>query len=236
MNVKAEYAEKQNELASLIRKTQKREADAIDLKQYQNSYIKQQATAITEKERHRLVKEYEQKANEARRKANVRICAVYVLLLGSLLYGFFITILTACKSERFSTDFKSFLTMIWKFISGTFSLALEGASATWSLNKIIPYAYVNVIVSGLLTVLVFVLIAVIIFGIVGIILYFAGKFFVEQFWDMPSLIVALGSMGLLVWFADNLSWVTWNMVLVWILIYLIYVVIRMCVTTAKTSY
>jgi uncharacterized protein YneF (UPF0154 family) len=93
-----------------------------------------------------------------------------------------------------------------------------------------------VIIAGLLATIVFILITSILYGLIAYGLFIVGKFYREEFFDLPSLIVALVSMAMLVWFADDLSFITWNLILIWFLIHSIYLLIRMMTTTSNSCY
>ena len=126
--------------------------------------------------------------------------------------------------------------IIWLFLSSVFNLAVTAASATWTLNEHIPYRIVAVIVAGALTAIVFALIAGAIYGTTIYIAYRICKFYKKYFWDLPSLVEALISMGILVWFADKLSGIKWNLVAVWLLIHLLYMIVRSVFAPPKKSY
>ena len=56
-----------------------------------------------------------------------------------------------------------------------------------------------------------------------------------EFWYLISGFVAFVCMGILVWFADMLTGITYNLFLVWMLIHRAYLLIRMMVTSSKGS-
>jgi Fe2+ transport system protein B len=234
--VREEYAKKERILASQLKETRQRESEASDLANNYQAKIKEEAARQTATFKNRLQKEYDKRASSAEASYQSKTKATYSLTLGALLYGFFATLLTACLSERFSDDFISFFSTIGEVVAGIFRLAVDGFTHTWALNEKIPYQYVDVIVAGLLAVIVFILIAGIFYGLIVYCLFTFGKFYREEFFDLPSLIVALVSMALLVWFGDYLSFITWNLILIWFLIHGIYLLIRMLTTTSNSRY
>lgn len=156
---------------------------------------------------------------------------LYAMTFGGILYGFFVTILTAVNSPRFSDD----LVAVCKFIGGFFSVLWENASTlasvTWSLHEKIPYAVIDVIVPGLLAILGFLAIFLGVLALVGFGLYKVGKFYADFFADSISVLVALVSLALLVWFANYLTFITWNLIVIFIIIHAVYIFFRMILTS-----
>lgn len=158
---------------------------------------------------------------------------LYGLTFGGILYSFLATILTAINSPRFSYD----ILAVCKFIGGFFSALWENASllvsAAWSLNEKIPYAVIDIIIPGLLAVLGFFVIFPGVLALAGFVLYKTGEFYADFFADGLSVLVALLSLALLVWFADYLSFITWNLIVVFIIIHAVYIIIRMMITSPE---
>lgn len=144
-------------------------------------------------------------------------------------------ILTACNSSRFIKDLSAFLDVMWQLVAGPVQLAVEACETTWTVKDMISYPVLDVTVAVILVVLVFAVITGLIYGLIGFVIYHTAKFYHEEFWDLLSGIVVLVSMGILVWFADTLTWITWNLILVWLLIHGAYVLIRMMMTSSKGS-
>ena len=233
--VKQEYETKQYELDSKLRLAEMRESDALDLKKNFEAKISTEAKRLTSAKLAMLQQEYDQKSADAKNRAKGKIAAVHSLTTGALVYGIFATVLTAFKSPRCSADILVFMQIIWLFLSSVFNLAVTAASATWTLNEHIPYRIVAVIVAGALTAIVFTLIAVAIYGTTTYIAYRICKFYKRHFWDLPSLVEVLVSMGIIVWFADYLSVIKWNLVAVWLLIHLLYMIVHSVFVPPKRS-
>ena len=158
---------------------------------------------------------------------------LYGLTFGGILYSFLATILTAINSPRFSDDILS----ACRFIGGFFSVLWESASllasSAWSLKEEIPYTVIDVIIPGLLAVLGFLVIFLGTLALVGFGLYKAGQFYADHFADILSVLVALLSLAMLAWFADCLSFITWNLIVVFIIIHAVYIIIRMMITSPE---
>lgn len=223
-NVKREYALKEQVLENQIHQAARQEQIARDMVADYKSKVSEEAKRISEKARASAEKEYKAKRD-----------AVYGFTMGSLLYGFFATILTACNSPRFIKDFSAFLDVMWQLVAGPVLMALGPCELAWMVKDMIPYTVLDVTAAVILVALVFTLITGLIYGLIGFIVYQAAIFYYEAFWDLISGIVALVSMGILVWFADAMTWINWNLILVWLLIHGAYVLIRMMVTNSKGS-
>ena len=195
--------------------------------------VSEEAKRITEKTRAAVEQEYQTKAAKAENKCKEKCNAVYAVTLGSLLYGAFATLLTACNSDRFTEDTATFTSGVWKILTGLFWMALEACKAAWSVKDRIPYQGLDILAAGMLVIIVFLLITGLTYGLTGYVVYEAAKFYYAEFWDLISVVVALVSMGILVWFADTLSFVSWNLILIWLLIHGIYVLIRMKISADR---
>ena len=239
-----EYQQKQSELQTSIDAANARERQAklqideesarIDalaeskLSRTKNS-LKRKYEEITEKQND----SYEHRMKMLEREYKAQTDRLYGLTLGGILYSFLATVFTAINSPRFSDD----ILVVCKFIGGFFSVLWESASllasTAWSLNEKIPYAVIDIIIPGLLAVLGFFVIFLGALALVGYGLYKAGGFYADLFADSLSVLVALLSLALLVWFADYLSFITWNLIVVFIIIHAVYIIIRMMITSPE---
>ena len=230
-----EYAAREQKLNSQMREAVRREQIARDMEINYKDKVTEEARRITEKARALAEEECRRKTVKAENKYREKRDAFYAVTIGSLLYSFLATILTACNSTRFTTDAASFASFLWKLITGAFRMAVEACKTVWNVKEMIPYQPINHIVAAILVITVFVLITGLIYGLTGFIIYEAACFYHEEFWDLISGVVALFSMGLLVWSADKLTWITWNLILVWLLIHGGYVLIRMMASGSRSN-
>ena len=235
-SAKKKYADLQADLSSELKAAELRETEALALKKNITGKISAEANRIASNRLAVLQQDFNRKTDAAESKARSKILAVRGLTIGSFAYGIFVTLLTASRSVRCSADVLSCLNVIWLFLSGVFNLAVTAASATWTLNEHIPYRFVAGLVAGALTGIVFVLITAAIYGAVTYTVYQLCKFYKKYFWDLPSLVEALISMAIFVWFADNLSWIKWNLVIAWLVTHLLYMIVRSLAFPQKRSY
>lgn len=243
--VKREYQQKQAELQSSIDAANARERQAKKQLDEESARIDALAEAKVSGTKSSLKRKYEenvekQKDSHERRMKKLeseykaKSDRLYGLTLGGILYSFLATIFTAINSPRFSED----ILAVCKFIGGFFSVLWENASvlasAAWSLNEKIPYAVIDVVVPGLLAILGFLAVFLGVLALVGFGLYKVGKFYADFFADSLSVLVALLSLAVLVWFADYLSFITWNLIVVFIIIHAVYVFFRMLLTSSNS--
>ena len=242
--VKSEYQLKQAELQASIDAANARERQAKTQLDEESARIDALAESKFSRTKTSLKRKYEEIAEEQNDSYKHRMKMLeheyktqterlYGLTFGGILYSFLATIFTAINSPRFSDDILD----VCKFIGGFFSALWENASlpasAAWSLNEKIPFAVIDVIIPGLLAVLGFLAIFLGVLALVGFGLYKAGKFYTDHFADSLSVLVALLSLATLVWFADYLSFITWNLIVVFIIIHAVYIIIRMMITSPE---
>lgn len=232
-SIKREYAARKQELDQRIQLAVQQEQAAREIENNYKDKVAEEAKRITEKARAAAEQEYEKKTANAENKYKEQRNAVYAVTLGSLLYGAFATLLTACNSDRFMTDTAAFASGFWTMLTGPVLVALEACKAAWCVKDMVPYQGLDVLGAGALVVIVFLLITGLTYGLTGYVVYEAAKFYYAEFWDLISVVVALVSMGILVWFADTLSFVSWNLILIWLLIHGIYVLIRMKISADR---
>ena len=240
--VKKEYRQKQTELQSSIdaANTRARQAQKqIDEESARIDALAESKISITKANLKRKYDDASSKQKDAHDRKMKKLedeykgktDRLYGLTFGGILYSFLATSFTAINSPRFSED----ILAVCNFIGGFFSVLWENASvlasAAWSLNEKIPYDVIDVIVPGLLAVLGFLIIFLGILALVGFGIYKVGKFYADFFADSLSVLVALISLAALVWFADYLTSISWNLIVVFIIIHAVYIFIRMLLTS-----
>lgn len=236
--IEKEYQQKQALLQSSIDAANAREHEAQKLIADESAKINALAESKVSSTKNDLKRKYdelvenqnnshEHKMVELEKLYKGKVKLLYGLTRGGILYGVFVTMLTAVKSQRFSDDF----ILVFKFLGNYICFLLENAfdlaSAAWSLKEHIPCPVIDILVSGLLAVLGFLVIYPGILVITGFVLYIIGKAYSDKFTDTMSVAVALVSLALLVWFADSLTFIKCNLILVFLIIHAVYVFLRM---------
>lgn len=224
-SVKREYARKEQLLADERAEAQRRTQEAESQKQ--------SLKADTEKRAKELVKA-KVKSLEATYQA--KTSSHYAYVTGVSLYAVLVTVLTAIRSETFVSDFKTFFEVVWGFILTCFGWLENGANYVAQLGDKIPQEIVATIVHWLLWGIVF-------FGVeIGaLVLLLIGikklvKWYAEDYADNTSLEVALISLALSIFFAEEISaFLNVNLLLLNILVHIIYVFIRWYVKGSRQS-
>ena len=148
------------------------------------------------------------------------------LLVGALLYGLLVTVFEAIRSDVFMSHFKAFFLGVWEILAGWFKLAFMLADTLSQLGDKIPQPIVAFIVHWLLYVLgAGVVIGTVGFG-VGWVLLRVIDFYQEKMADEFSLAFTLVSVAVLVFFADLLAKLPFNLLVLWLLTHVLYVGIR----------
>lgn len=184
---------------------------------------KQTYQRLTEEESERIDKLASEKADEAYRiKAN----SLHALTVSGVLYSILATILTAINSQRCLTDLSGVVHVIGSFFVALKNVAAAITDIIWTLTKFIPIDVIKYLIAGILVIVIY----TIIFGGALSIVFFLLLLLISIYYtycaDLISVLVTLSSMALLVWLADNLSFISINLVVVFIIINAIYAGIR----------
>lgn len=213
-----------------MRQAARREQIAHDMEIHYRDKVAKEAGRMTETTRVALEEAYRRRVMKAENRYREKRDAVYAITTGSLLYSFLATFLTACNSTRFKKDAAASASFIWDMLTGSVQVVLKACKTVWRVKEFIPYQVIGSTVAVILVSMVFALIIGLIYGATGWLLYEAVRFYRKEFLDLVSGVVALVSMGLLVWFGDQLLWISWNLILVWLLIHGSYILLRMLIS------
>lgn len=215
-SVKREYAERVKELEHSQYEAEASRSEAEKLKQ--------SLKADTEKRAKELVKA-KVKSLEATYQA--KTSSHYAYVTGVSLYAVLVTVLTAIRSETFVSDFKTFFEVIWGFLLRCFGWLENGANFVAQLGDKIPQEIVATIVHWLLWFIVLFGI-----GIGAVVLLLIGiaklvSWYTENYTDNTSLGVALVSLALSIFFAEDIrAFVPINLLLLLIITHVLYVGVR----------
>lgn len=239
---KLKYKQKQEELQASIDAANEREQQARKVINEEAAYIDELAenklselkTNLKRKNEEKTEKQneaYERKKRKLESEYKIKTDSLYLLTFGGILYSIIVTILTGLNSPRFSRDISAVFKLIAEIGSFLWELSLMLASSAWSIKEMIPYTFIDVLVPILLIIVGF----LVIFGggitFLGAGLFNIGKFCAEFYVDDIGIFVSLVSLALIIWFADLLPFITWNLVLVFLIINFAYVIIRILLTS-----
>lgn len=215
-SVKREYARKEQLLADERAEAQRRIKEAESLKQSIKADTQKQAQAMIKAKVKSLETSYQAKTSSH-----------YAYVTGVSLYAVLVTLFTAIRSEAFVSDFKTFFEVIWSFILQCVGWLEIGANFVAQLGDKIPQEIVATIVHCLLW-----LVVVGGVGIGAMVLLFIGgsklvSFYAEDYADNLSLGVALVSLSISIFFADEIrAIVPINLLLLLIITHVLYVGVR----------
>ena len=234
--VKTRATALEQEITQRLDNAKKSEQEAIDLKADIQAQIGKSAEHLAKITTDRIKKDYKNKIAEAEHSYKKKTATVYTLTAGALIYSFLATMLTACNSKRCISDIAQFVGFIYKLLATPIKFAIKLAEDAWTVKDMIPYSGLDVIAGVLLAGMLIFAVFYLAYGSSGYCIYRFCKFYYKEFTDIISGVVALVSMAFLVWFADDLTILTWNIIAVWFLIHGLYMIIRMYITTSKGSY
>ena len=215
-SVKREYARKEQLLADERAEAQRRTTEAEKLKQSIKADTQKQAKEMVKAKVKSLEATYQAKTSSH-----------YAYVTGVSLYAVLVTVLTAMRSETFVNDFKTFFEVIWSFICQLVGWLENGANFVAQLGDKIPQEIVATIVHWLLWFIVLFGI-----GIGAVVLLLIGiaklvSWYAEDYADNISLGVALVSLALSIFFAEEIrAFVPTNLLLLLIITHVLYVGVR----------
>ena len=173
-----------------------------------------------------MQKEYDAKVEKIKQEYDSKKYAIYAVTIGAIIYGFVVTVLKLLSSKRMRNDifviFKNIYTFFREAVEANFYII----SDAWSLTNHQDNR------AGWITLAVFLIILVIVIQL-AIAAVIAGAVLVFIFWahsdgkfDFPMVITMLVSMILIVWVADILTFIGWNLVIMWLIIQFTVIVVR----------
>lgn len=216
MNVKKEYARKEELLANERAEAQRRTKEAEKLKQSIKADVQKQAKEMIKAKAKGLESNYQAKTSSH-----------YIYVTGVSLYAVLVTLFTAIRSETFVSDFKSFFYTIWRFILKCVEMLRNGANFVAQLGDKIQQPIVATILHWLLWLIIVLVVSggvcyLAYNGIVKLI-----EFYKKDYADNFSLGVALVSLSVLIFFADEIrAIVPINLLLLLIIAHILYVGVR----------
>ena len=193
----------------------------------QDKVLSEKADKMTGNARRSLEKKYQEKEKSLRTAYKSREIGLHALILGGLLYGIYVTVLTVFITNRFKMDIKVLVEGICNIVLWVWENVLILVNRAYGMCMDIPNEIVAIIIGWLVQIIIVIIIAGIVLG--GIIwgVYSLYLFYKERFADILSLVVVLVSFSLLVWFGDYIGrFVKWNLIIVFLLIHGAYIGLR----------
>ena len=213
----AELIDKKNQAVDLIIHLKEEESVFKERELNMDNEILIKATELTDVAELGMQKEYDIKVASIKDEYEQKKSAIYGVTLAAIIYGFVVTVLKLLSSDRMRNDIAVIFNNVYTFFREVVEANSEIIGDAWSLTNHQDNRACWILLAVFLIILVIVIqlaIAAVVSGAVLVFIFWAysdGKF------DFPMVITMLVSMILIVWVADRLTFVGWNLVVVWIL-------------------
>ena len=212
-----EYIEKKNQAIDLIIHLKEEESVLKERELNIDNEILIKATELTDAAELEMKKEYAIKAASIKDEYEQKKNAIYAVTLAAIIYGFVETLLKLLSSGRMRNDIAVIVKNIYTFFREVVEANSGIISDAWSLTKHQDNRAGWIILVVLIIVLVLAIQLAIAAAVSGAVIVFIFWAYSDGKFDFPMVITMLVSMILIVWVADRLTFVGWNLVVVWIL-------------------
>lgn len=213
---KADYEIRERNLKHRETAVSDRETAVLERENALQTEVKQQARQIVQKKLHVLTADFRR-----RRRGYSGFVAI------TLIYSVFVTVITAYKSESFFVDTVAFIETSARIFLTICDLADSAGQYAGAWGELIPYPLAAAIVCKILYLLVSVLIAGIALAIMLLIVFVYIRFIQQNRADELSVFAAVIDLACVLFMADEIKQACpINLLLLMMLIFLIYSVIR----------
>ena len=184
------------------------------------------ATELTDAAVLEIQKEFDVKVTSIKDEYEKKKYAIYDVTIAAIIYGFVVTILRLLSSERMRNDIAVIFKNIYTFCREVIEANSDIISDTWTLTNHQDNRAGWIILAVFIIILVIAIqlaIAVAVLGAALVFIFWAhsdGKF------DFSMIITMLVSMILIVWVADKITFISLNLVIIWLSMQFIVIVIR----------
>ena len=184
------------------------------------------ATELTDVAELEMQKEYDAKVEKIKQEYDSKKYAIYAVTIGAIIYGFVVTVLKLLSSERMRNDifviFKNIYTFFREAVEANFYII----SDAWSLTNHQDNRAGWITLAVFLIILVIVIQLVIAASVSSAVLMFIFWAYSDGKFDFPMVITMLVSMILIVWVADKVTFMSLNLVIIWLSMQFIVIVVR----------
>ena len=222
----AELIDKKNQAVDLIIHLKEEESVFKERELNMDSEILIKATELTDVAELEMQKEYDIKVASIKDEYEQKKSAIYGVTLAAIIYGFVVTVLKLLSSDRMRNDIAVIFNNVYTFFREVVEANSEIIGDAWSLTNHQDNRACWILLAVFLIILVIVIqlaIAAVVSGAVLVFIFWAysdGKF------DFPMVITMLVSMILIVWVADKITFMSLNLVIIWLSMQFIVIVVR----------
>lgn len=222
----AELIDKKNQAVDLIIHLKEEESVFKERELNMDNEILIKATELTDVAELEMQKEYDIKVASIKDEYEKKKSAIYGVTLAAIIYGFVVTVLKLLSSDRMRNDIAVIFNNVYTFFREVVEANSEIIGDAWSLTNHQDNRAGWIALAVFLIILVIVIqlaIAAVVSGAVLVFIFWAysdGKF------DFPMVITMLVSMILIVWVADKITFMSLNLVIIWMSMQFIVIVVR----------
>jgi len=179
---------------------------------------------------------YEQKYQRLDKKFKVRAASHDILFVGFTEYSLLVTVFTAIRTESFISDVKALFCMIWHGICTIADGTTFVARSVAQIGDRISNQMVAIVVYWLLFIVVIVIVVATLIAGTWFIISRINKMYQQYCWDGISVIVATGSMALVIFFGDLIKqMLPVNLLVILLLVQMVYVIARWYVKDCRAA-
>jgi len=180
--------------------------------------ILMKATELTEVAEQEMQKEYAIKVASIKDEYEQKKNAIYDVTIAAIIYGFVVTMLKLLSSVRMRNDIAAIFKNIYTFFREVVEVNSDTISDAWNLTNHQDNRVGWIILAVALIILVIVIQLVIVAAVIGAVLVFIFWAHSDGKFDFSMVIIMLVSMILIVWVADKMTFMSLNLVIVWLLV------------------
>ena len=184
------------------------------------------ATELTDVAELEMQKEYDIKVASIKDEYEQKKSAIYGVTLAGIIYGFVVTVLKLLSSDRMRNDIAVIFKNVYTFFREVIDTNSDIISDTWSLTNHQDNRAGWILLAVLLIILVIVIQLVIAAAVSSAVLVFIFWAYSDGKFDFPMVITMLVSMILIVWVADKITFMSLNLVIIWLSMQFIVIVVR----------
>ncbi len=184
------------------------------------------ATELTDVAELEMQKEYDIKVASIKDEYEKKKSAIYGVTLAAIIYGFVVTVLKLLSSDRMRNDIAVIFNNVYTFFREVVEANSEIIGDAWSLTNHQDNRAGWIALAVFLIILVIVIQLAIAVAVSGAFLVFILWAYSDGKFDFPMVITMLVSMILIVWVADKITFMSLNLVIIWLSMQFIVIVVR----------
>lgn len=222
----AELIDKKNQAVDLIIHLKEEESVFKERELNMDNEILIKATELKDVAELEMQKEYDIKVASIKDEYEKKKSAIYGVTLAAIIYGFVVTVLKLLSSDRMRNDIAVIFKNVYTFFREVVEANSEIIGDAWSLTNHQDNRACWIILAVFLIILVIVIQLTIAVAVSGAVLVFIFWAYSDGKFDFPMVITMLVSMILIVWVADKITFMSLNLVIIWLSMQFIVIVVR----------